>query len=387
MLKREQRRVRAAIGAALVAVGVAPAFASCSAGERVSTSDASADDATTGADDGTPVPEDATSGADAAPEAAHPFDGTCTSNIWQYDARPPPESGVDADYCGLFNRCGFPPGMAAVGCTIMFLYPDGAPASPIGCRAADDAGCYDDVYVPLESGAIDLVCSCEALGGGGRRPRGLLPRAPTRARSRVGGYLASLAHEEEASVDAFTELGSALRRHGAPSDLVVAATRSARDEVRHAKVMSRLARRLGAEPPRPRRRSGSRRVRDLASVACENAAEGCVRETYGALLASWQARHARVPTLRRAFEGIARDESRHAALSWTVAAWAEPRLDARSRRRVRRARRDAVTRLRAELGTAPDAAVACVLGLPTRREALALLDELVGRLMLGKDLR
>ena len=53
-------------------------------------------------------------------------------------------------------------------------------------------------------------------------------------------------------------------------------------------------------------------TRALGVVAIENAVEGCVRETFGALIASWQAEHARDPGIKRLMRSIARDETRHA---------------------------------------------------------------------------
>ncbi|MGH7436059.1 MAG: ferritin-like domain-containing protein, partial [Polyangiaceae bacterium] len=83
--------------------------------------------------------------------------------------------------------------------------------------------------------------------------------------------------------------------------------------------MTLFAVRYGGIPRRPRVERGP--VRPLEDIATENAAEGCVRETFGALIGIWQARFAGDPQVRRAMNGVARDESRHAALSWEVARW------------------------------------------------------------------
>jgi hypothetical protein len=91
-------------------------------------------------------------------------------------------------------------------------------------------------------------------------------------------------------------------------------------------------------PPRVARSQG---LRSLKAVARENAVEGCVRETYGALVGLWQAQHAGDPKTRRAMNRIAADEVRHAELAWSVAAWAEPRLGQPARRRIDAARRQA----------------------------------------------
>jgi hypothetical protein len=101
-----------------------------------------------------------------------------------------------------------------------------------------------------------------------------------------------------------------------------------------------------------------------------------VRETFGALVAAWQAAHAEDPRIARTMACIAADETRHAALAWAIARWMEPRLDARSRRAVLAARRAAVrTLLRETSGQLPSVLVARA-GLPTAPRAAALLEEL-----------
>src|SRR5262249_8911762 len=149
---------------------------------------------------------------------------------------------------------------------------------------------------------------------------------------------------------------------------------AADDEVRHARIMSSLARRLGAK--RGAVRVARRGVRALPEVAIENCVEGCVRETFGALVATWQAREARDPQMRAAMRDIARDEIRHAALAFRVATWMSSRLDRVEKTRVEKARRRAIRDLRNELGTEPAPELVSAAGLPARRDALRLLDEM-----------
>jgi hypothetical protein len=179
-----------------------------------------------------------------------------------------------------------------------------------------------------------------------------------------------MAHLEAASVHAFERLSRELRAHGAPSSLVRAARESARDEVRHARLAGKLAARFGGSPRGASVRGNG--VRSLGRVAKENAVEGCVRETYGALVAAWQATHARDARVRRWMRTIARDELRHAALAWAIAAWANERLDRGSRTRVARARAQALEQLRGQVEQEASSAVCDVAGLPSAREARAL---------------
>jgi len=140
------------------------------------------------------------------------------------------------------------------------------------------------------------------------------------------------------------------------------------------RVTARLARRFGAEAPTvwvasPRRRS-------LAALARENAVEGCVRETFGAMVATWQATHAADPDVRKCMVAIAADETRHAALAWAIAGWAHPRLNAHERARVVRARRVAARTLKREAAAEPPCSVSRTAGLPSARETRAIVDAL-----------
>jgi hypothetical protein len=192
----------------------------------------------------------------------------------------------------------------------------------------------------------------------GRRPPGLRSRGQ-------GSWLARAAHLEAASVPAFVHLARELVAHGAPalSRLAVAA---ARDEVRHARVVGGLARRGGGAAPTPAE-VGATPLRELEALAIDNAVEGCVGETFAALIATRQARAAADPAVRAAYASIADDETRHAALSLAIDRWARRRLDAAARRRVAAARAEAI----AGLAAAPELTDAA-LGLPDPRQRRAL---------------
>ncbi|WP_437663413.1 ferritin-like domain-containing protein [Sorangium sp. So ce1182] len=179
----------------------------------------------------------------------------------------------------------------------------------------------------------------------GRRPVGLVPREAGGA-TVVGAWFANVAQLEAASVRAFEVLRRELAHHGAPPSLVGQASAARRDEVRHARVMGAVAARYGGRwrapevTPQP--------LRSLEELAVENAAEGCVRETFGALLGMWQARFAADRAVRRAMRAVARDETRHAQLAWEIDRWARARLSQAARRRAEEARRSALDELAAE---------------------------------------
>jgi hypothetical protein len=206
----------------------------------------------------------------------------------------------------------------------------------------------------------------------GRRPAGFAG-ARRRAGSVAGEYFAVCAELEAASVYAFRALADELRAHAAPRGLRRRAVASARDEVRHARVMGTLARRAGCAPREVA--VEPRATRGLEEVARENAVEGCVRETFGALVATWQARTAKDARVRAAMERIAADETRHAALAWDVKRWADARLPAAARRRVARAMARELGALeRAVASEAPAGWRAA--GHPSAREAQAMMASL-----------
>jgi hypothetical protein len=227
-----------------------------------------------------------------------------------------------------------------------------------------------------DGGPVTIMC--DTCLGVGRRPAGLCRTRRPRATNVLGDYFARASHLEAASVRAFERLQRELMAHGAPQELRDAAARSACDERRHARVTARIARRFGGQPPKVRMKPSA--ARSLERIAVENVVEGCVRETAGALIATWQASKASDPEVRRCMKSIAADETRHAALAWAVAGWLETRLSSRAIERVARARRAAVARLESELPLALPVDLVVVAGLPSARDARALLATLSTRL-------
>ena len=134
-----------------------------------------------------------------------------------------------------------------------------------------------------------------------------------------------MAAMEHASIAAFARLTLELMAHGAPASLLADVQAAAADEVRHARsCFAQASRHAGhALRPGPFPFAGPITVRsDLAAIAADAAAEGCVGETVGAALAAASAAAASDPSARADLMVIAADEARHAALSWRVVAWA-----------------------------------------------------------------
>jgi hypothetical protein len=364
-LRREERRLQHAFTAILAAL--APALAVQACGDETLPQNMSGADAGATPEASTDAPGEADAIADAGADGDAATDGPgkdCMMKVTTVDA------GIDAEPgCVYQLPCGLAEGLIVMGCD---LYGD--PTTPLGCKVEEGYGCQADAFAPGPGGEVHVVCA-ECLGGGGRRPKGLARPRPIAASSAIGAYFARMTHDEAAAVHAFRRMRDELASHGAPASLVRAAERSARDEVRHARIMGRRARSLGASIPAVRVRRLA--PRSLAAIARENAVEGCVHETFGALLLAWQAAHASDAADRETFARMAADETRHAALSWAVARWIEPRLAPRERARVGAARARAIRDLRR---FAPAAPFDSEVGRPALRERAALVESLIREL-------
>jgi hypothetical protein len=207
----------------------------------------------------------------------------------------------------------------------------------------------------------------------GRRPQGYIAARRNPARGALGRHFARSAELEAASVAAFEVIAAELQQYGAPRELIAAAQLAAADEVRHAEAMARLARRFGEVPRAPRIRSLS--ARSLEVFALDNATEGCVRETFGALVGHHQAAVARDAEIAEVMTEIAEDETRHAALSHRLARWCDRQLTAAQRQRVAAGRAAAVTTLLRELAAdEPDCETRELAGMPDAATSAKLLS-------------
>ena len=195
----------------------------------------------------------------------------------------------------------------------------------------------------------------------------------------VAERLARQAYYEAASVIAFERLTSALEQAGAPIALVDRARAAAKDEARHATLFAALAARHGAAPIALTYRAAAPSFFELA---VENATEGCVRETFGALVTLHQAAYAESAVIREAFAAIAEDEVEHAALSWELKAWFDTQLSAAERATVQQAHLHALALARRDAASTPDAP-GLALGLPVPDRAQRMLDTLMSALAAG----
>lgn len=196
----------------------------------------------------------------------------------------------------------------------------------------------------------------------------------------VAAWLARATHAEAASVHAFLALSDELRAFGAPADLIGRARAAAADEVRHARSMARVASRAGAAAPTAPV-TAKPAPRDLRALAIENAVEGCVHETFAALMAMHQAEHAEDDAVRTTMAAIASDEIQHGELAWAVHRWARTQLDAEAVAAIDDALREAAAGMIAGLAI-NDLALQtrASLGLPSPERAEALARAVQARL-------
>lgn len=206
----------------------------------------------------------------------------------------------------------------------------------------------------------------------GRRPPGLETDGAVSCDEAVGRFFAEAAHLEAASVPAFERLFEELRALGAPMELCEGALHAAVEEIDHTRRTARLAQRFGAEPRVPV--IEARPLRTRFELALDNAVEGCVRESFGALVAHHQATHASDEQVLEVMLAIAEDETRHAEFSWATHEWLWSGLDDAERAAVRAAQREAIAALRQQLAAPVSPTVNTVAGLPLPHQALALFD-------------
>lgn len=231
----------------------------------------------------------------------------------------------------------------ASGCQVDHAYESAVAAlNPDGGAPGPDDGGLRTLACPADAGPIGISCVEICVG---RLTEGFA--APEIGRASFGAQLARMAYLEAVSVFAFERLERELAALGASPDLLRDARRARRDEVRHTAMASRLAKRNGVTSVELPEAPKAAPARTLFEVALENAVEGCVRETYGAVAGLVDAETSPDRAIRRAMRSIAMDECRHADLAWSVHAWAVPQLTAEERRLVEVAMKAAIDELAA----------------------------------------
>ena len=211
---------------------------------------------------------------------------------------------------------------------------------------------------------------------GGRAP--LTWRSGARSDGGLADHLDAMATMEAVSITAFDELAAQLDKLGAPAELLARCRSAARDEARHLALLEQLGGRGPTQLPAPAPAETS-----ALTIALHNAVEGCVSETWAALLARHQSEHATDASTRRAFAVIAEDEARHAQLAWDLHAWLSGLLTPEEAAQVEAGRVAALAKLESlalQQALAIDGEARKQLGLPDARRAGALAREFGRRL-------
>jgi hypothetical protein len=149
----------------------------------------------------------------------------------------------------------------------------------------------------------------------------------------------ALALGEYTAVDFFAHLASGLALHGAPFDVVAAASRIPSDEIRHADLAFRMARTLSGkdvdvqfDPVAINKRwteSKSLEAIDIAIVEVS-----AIGETLSCALLGECRKRATDPVLRALYSSIVADEVHHARLGWYYLTWRAPQWTRAERQRV-----------------------------------------------------
>jgi hypothetical protein len=247
------------------------------------------------------------------------------------------------------------------------------PGEAICTKLCLDFGEHECSITQSETGT-QLVCSDSS-----DRPRTGCPvpgRRPAVERAVVAEgaspearWLSQAAQHEWLSVDAFLQLSAELEQLGAPRSLVHRARRAAAEERAHGAQLARLGRRYGVDARRPRRALAP--CRGALEVALDNLVEGCIHETFSALVMTYQSAKAEDPQARRAFAAIAREEASHAALSRDIHRWVSSALSPAQREAIEDRRRSAYQKLPALLAQW-DRPASRALGAPSNAEVSTL---------------
>ncbi len=207
----------------------------------------------------------------------------------------------------------------------------------------------------------------------GRMPTGLHIHEQT-ASNEIGLYFAHMAAMETAAVTAFRYLVHELEAHQAPEELVQIAREAIHEECQHAEMATLLAQAYDASPPVLA--VAPFRLRPLAEIVLENATEGCINETFAAACAMWQQEHTTLDAFRAVIGRIAEEESRHAALSWAIHAWAMPQLSLTEQTQIRQAQAQTLDTLEQHFLEEAPPTVRTAVGLPTSQDAALLFQQL-----------
>jgi hypothetical protein len=191
-------------------------------------------------------------------------------------------------------------------------------AQPRSCAAA---ACGRPFLVE-SSPRVALVVATGAWLSGATAPE--TDHLSAAERAALAAHWSRMGQMEHASIAAFARFSLQLLCLGAPPELVEDCTRAMADETAHTRLCFEIASAYAGRAigPGPLDIAGSLAVTSLADIVELVVVEGCFGETRAALEALEAADAATDPVIRAAYEQIARDEERHAALAFRFVRWA-----------------------------------------------------------------
>jgi hypothetical protein len=240
-------------------------------------------------------------------------------------------------------------------------------------NAGDSPATSEDPNVASGTGVVCVEEQqyCEPAG---RKPQHFSMAHRADSDCSVGDFFAKAAALEAASVYAFETLAADLRRLGAPAHFSTRAMACADDERRHTTDTARIAQQHGATPSSAQVACDAER--SLFDIALENATEGCVRETWGALVAQWQAHASTDECIRTTMKTIAAEETGHAMFSWDLHRWLFNQLDSEQRQRIETAMQTTTEAIEDNLDRARSVELVTRAGLPSPQVARQLFEGL-----------
>jgi len=187
-----------------------------------------------------------------------------------------------------------------------------------------------------------------------------------------------LAMGEYGAITLFARVASALTLHGAPFDIICAASEVPADEARHAELAVRVAALIGGVAPTDvslpidgdSMEASWRQMLDLEALDHFMVDVAAISETMAAALLTGCQRTASDPLMRAFFKSLVSDEIHHARLGWYYLAWRAPQWDRAARQRVADRAGDLVADIERRFSRGRDASPSAKRGA----RALGVLD-------------
>ena len=191
----------------------------------------------------------------------------------------------------------------------------------------------------------------------------------------IGAWFARANHAEHSSVFAFAQLRRDLIQLQAPKHLLQKIDTAICEEAQHTSMMGDFARANQGHLIEVQF-DGFLDSRSLWDIAVENLLEGCINESYAALQALYQSRHAQTDFLKACFAKIATDECKHAEIAREVHQFLLPLLTKQQREELQCLQLQQWNKLQKAVSEQAIPTDLKILGLPSPEKASFMVQEL-----------